>query len=276
MFRSIMVHVDSLNGSAERTRLAIDLAHQFDARLIGLAAGVPRLPIEGHNPTLSALAIDADYSDFDRMGIEEEFSKAAASFNQATQGSGLETDWRTISEPPSVAIIRAATAADLVVLGPGDQSLLGDFTSTSVGDVILHTGRPILVVPVGRDRIKLQNVVVAWKEGPEAQRAIADAIPFMKGTGSVVIVHVQEDDVSASALADPQGFLVRHGIAAKTLILQPGQDAVEEQIIGFANRSQADLIVSGAYGHSRLREWVFGGVTHGLLTSSPVPCLFSH
>ena len=276
MFRTILVHVDNLAGAAERARCAIDLAKRFDATLIGLTAGVPQLPIELYADAFGSLAVGPDYSEFDRKHVEAEFGKTAAAFKAWTADSGLETDWRAIFESPTVAIIRAATAADLVVLGAGDHSLLGNFNAPSAGDVVLRTGRPILVVPEGRDRMNVQNVVVAWKDTSEAQRAIADAIPFMKGAGSVVIVQVHEGGPRAPALADPEAFLVRHGIAARIEILPRGDAAVDEQIIAFAKRSQADLIVAGAYGHTRLREWVFGGVTRGLLLRSPIPCLLSH
>jgi nucleotide-binding universal stress UspA family protein len=276
MFRTIMVHVDSLSGSVERTRFAVDLARQFDAKLIGLTAGVPRLPFEMRNAAVGTVSIGPDYSALDRKRIEAEFTKAATSFKEATQGSRLETEWRAIFDSPSAAVIHAATAVDLVILGAGDQSLIGDFSALSAGDVLFHTGRPILLVPPGRDRVEITTVVVAWKESPEAQRAIADAIPFMKRASNVVIVEVNERGGGPRSLVDPQAFLVGHGITAKTQVLPSGEGGIAAQVTAFANSSEADLIVAGGYGHSRLREWVFGGVTRELLARSPIPCLFSH
>jgi nucleotide-binding universal stress UspA family protein len=87
---------------------------------------------------------------------------------------------------------------------------------------------------------------------------------------------VHEGSTPPPQLDDATAFLLRHGIAAKTLVIQPNGTPVEDLVLDFATRGQIDLIVAGAYGHSRLREWVFGGVTRGLLTHSPVPCLFSH
>ena len=220
MFRTIMVHVDSRGGSVERARLASELARQFDATLIGLAAGLPRLPIELYAGGLGVVAAGPEYTEFDRKHVEAEFGNLAAAFQQATEGSGVETSWRALFESPSLAIIAAATAADLVVLGAGDHSLLGDFSSPSAGDVMLRTGRPVLVIPEGLDRINVQNVLVAWKNTPEAQRAIADALPFMKRAASVVIVSVTESGNQPVSLADVTAFLVRHGIAAKTHVIE--------------------------------------------------------
>jgi nucleotide-binding universal stress UspA family protein len=276
MFRTVLVHVDNRAGSAERTRFAVSLARQFEAGLIGLTAGLPRLPVEVYADGFGSIALGPEYTEFDRKHVEAEFGQTAAAFRQLTDGSGVETSWRAVFEAPSVAVIRAAAAADLVVLGTGDTSLIGDFVSPSAGDIVLHTGRPILLAPHGRDRIDVKNVVIAWKDTAEAQRAVADALPFMKRAGSVVVVQVKEDAAGAPDLADTQAFLKRHGIGAKTQIIQRGSASVADAVIDFARKSEADLIVSGAYGHTRMREWIFGGVTRGLLTRSPIPCLFSH
>lgn len=276
MFRTILVHVDGSKESSERTSLAIDLARQFDATLVGLTAGLPQLPIELYSAEFGLIAAGPQYNEFDRKHLEAEFGKTAAAFQKATEGSGLETSWRAIFEPPSIAIIRAATVADLVVLGVGDHSLLGNLSAPSSGDVVLRVGRPILVVPGTQNRAKTENVLVAWKDTAEAQRAIADALPFMKQAKSVVVAQVHEGSRRPPQIDDAIGFLLRHGIAAKAQVIQSNGAPVEDQVLDFAKRSQVDLIVAGAYGHSRVREWVFGGVTRGLLTRSPVPCLLSH
>jgi nucleotide-binding universal stress UspA family protein len=277
MFRTIMVHVDGLDGTPSRTRLAIALARKFDATLVGFAAMAVRLPLELYDAALGTVALGADYADIDRTEVEAEFAKTRVAFEAAIKGAGLETDWRQAETEPGAAVVAAATAADLIVLGSGDNSLLGNLNAPSVGDVVLHIGRPILVVPgkyTGADAGA--SIVVAWKNTPESQRALADALPFMKGASSVVLLSVQEKGESDPSVADAKGFLVRHGIAAKTDVRVRGKASVEDEILDSAARHKADLIVAGAYGHTRLREWVFGGVTRGLLDRSPVPCLFSH
>jgi len=272
-----MVHVDALDGTAGRTRLAIALAKKFDSTLVGFAATAVRLPLELYDAALGTVALGADYGDIDQAEVEAGFARNKAAFESATKGSGLETDWRQVPSEPGAALAATATAADLIVLGGGDQSLLGNLSAPSVGDVVLHIGRPILVVPgkyAGADAGS--SIVVAWKNTPESQRALADAVPFMKGAASIVLLSVQEKDERDPSLADAEGFLVRHGIAAKAEVRVRGKAAVEDEVIDCAVRHRADLIVAGAYGHTRLREWVFGGVTRGLLDRSPVPCLFSH
>lgn len=273
MYRTILVHVDTADGAAERTRLAADLAQQFDATLIGITAGLPQLPIQMASAAWGVVAVGADYSEADREFLRSEFARAGEIFKNATKGTSLETDWLTVIQAPSVAISQAAAGVDLIVVGSGDQSLIGGFDAPSPGDIVLHCGRPVLVAPAGHERLKVQNAVVAWKNTPEAQRALADALPLLK-SAKVAVVQVDEGDGAAPA-AEPVSFLLRHGIAAKLEVLK-AKELVEHQIIAFAERSHADLIVAGAYGRTRLSEWIFGGVTRDLLRRSPVPCLFAH
>jgi nucleotide-binding universal stress UspA family protein len=276
MFRTVLVHVESQRNSAPRTALAIDLARQFDASLIGITAGLPRLPIEIYDAGLGTVAVGPDYTEFDRQHLMAEFGKAEAAFRKAAEGSGLELDWRAVFGPPSSAIVAAAVAADIVVVGAGDRSLLGDLGAASAGDVVLRTGRPVLVAPEDRDSLPLRNILVTWKDSSEAQRAIADALPFMKRASTVTVVAVSDEKERPSGLDDAVAFLVRHGVAARGEVLPTKSSAVEDVILGHARHTGADLIVAGAYGHSRFREWAFGGVTRTLLQESPVPCLFSH
>ncbi|MEJ0011240.1 MAG: universal stress protein [Bauldia sp.] len=276
MYRTILVHADNVRDSTPRIALAADLARRFNATLIGVTAGLPRLPIEIYDAGLGTVAVGPDYTEQDRKQLEAEFSKAEATFDRTTKGAGLETSWRATFGPPSEAIVAAAIAADLVVVGPGDRSLLGDLSVASAADVVLRSGRPVLVVPDNVQQAAAKTVVVAWKNTTEAQRAIADALPFMKDAESVVLAAISEGGERPPNLPDAVAFLLRHGIAAKSELIDPKGAAIGDVLLDFARRAQADLVVAGAYGHSRFREWVFGGVTRALLMRSTVPVLFSH
>jgi nucleotide-binding universal stress UspA family protein len=126
------------------------------------------------------------------------------------------------------------------------------------------------------DRLTPKNVLVAWKSTTEAQRALADAVPFMKRAGTVVVAAVHEGDRRPDSIDDAVTFLTHHGIAAKAEVIPAKGAAVEDVILDFAQRTKADLIVAGAYGHSRVREWIFGGVTRALIQKATVPFLLSH
>lgn len=272
MYRSILVHVDP--SSTSRLSVAVDLAKAFDGTVIGLAAGLPQLPIEVSSAALGVVSIGSDYTEAGRNALEAGLKRASELFRQTIDGAGVKSEWRSLLENPAVAITTAAAAADIVVVGPGNESLLGDFDAPSPGDIVLHSGRPVLLVPKGHESGEVNTVVAGWKGTPEAQRALADGVPLMKRASSVTIVVVREGDTTPDA-ADPQGFLSRHGINAKVEVLT-GSAGAAEQLADYARRSRADLLVTGAYGHTRLREWFFGGVTRGLLADPPCLCLFAH
>jgi nucleotide-binding universal stress UspA family protein len=277
MYRTILVHVDRDAGALQRTRLAAGLARQYDATLIGLAAGLPRLPVELYADGLGmAAAAGNDFSDLDRQQLEAEFKLAAATFRKATEGTGLKTEWRSAMDMPSNALVVAANAADIIVAGPGDRTLLGDYRTASAGDVMMRCGRPVLVVPPGLDELKVQTVVVAWNDRREARRAVIDALPFMKAAHQTHLLHIDEGGGAGDSVKDVQAALARHGIEAAIKVEARTADPIEEQITRFARSVKADLVVAGAYGHSRFREWVFGGVTRGLLGRCPFACLMSH
>lgn len=276
MFRTVLVHVDNLRDSANRTAVAVAVAKKFDATLIGMTAGLPRLPVEIYDAALGTVAVGPDYTEIDRKRMEAEFGKTEQAFNAATKTSGLETGWRAIFGPPSDAIVQGAIAADLAIVGPGDRSLLGDLSAASAGDIVLRTGRPLLVVPNNVSTFDAKTVVIAWKDSPESQRAVADALPFLKGAASVFVVAIDEEEEARPGHAEAVAFLLRHGIAAKSDTVASKGAGIGDVLLSYAKQKGAGLIVAGAYGHSRVREWVFGGVTRALLTHAPVPVLFSH
>ena len=145
--------------------------------------------------------------------------------------------------------------------------------------VIMGAGRPFLVVPGGVKTLAADHVVIGWKGTREARRAIQDALPFLRQARRVTGVEICESDQKEAAqhqIDDVVLYLARHKVRAEgrveTRLLGSGAD----QIIGFAEEEGADLLVAGAYGHSRLNEWIFGGMTRDVLASSPICCLMSH
>jgi nucleotide-binding universal stress UspA family protein len=133
-----------------------------------------------------------------------------------------------------------------------------------------------MILPAKAAASDFSHVVIAWKDRREARRAVADALPFIKIAKRVSILHVEENEGEDRSTADVKGFLDRHGVACEVETLDRQGGPAEGQIVEHAGRLGADLIVAGAYGHSRLREWALGGVTRRLLTDGPVACLLSH
>jgi nucleotide-binding universal stress UspA family protein len=266
--KCILVHADAGPGVKSRVRLAARLAKHHRARLIGAAARLPMPLLEVY--ASGAAMVSAGLMDVADATAETAVKAAEANFNAWTADSGVETEWRSAVDFPAVALAAMATAADLVVIGPTDGEQPFD-----AGDVVMKAGRPVLVVPPDRDELNANNVLVAWKNTSEARRAVADALPFLKEAKSVTLLHIGEGGEDKSAIDDAARFLGRHGVSATTESVALGSLTAATEIMEAARRTEAGLIVLGAYGHSRVREWAFGGVTRDLLGRADIPCLFS-
>ena len=136
---------------------------------------------------------------------------------------------------------------------------------------MMQLGRPVLVVPDSCNWLDLRSVLIAWKDTPEARRAIVDALPVLRQGKNVAIVEIIEDEpdrlAALSGIRDVGVWLSRHGVVASEQAPAETDNAVEK-IERIASEVGAGLVVAGAYGHSRLREWLYGGVTRRLLNPS--------
>ena len=182
---------------------------------------------------------------------------------------------------PAKVLAREARAADLIVVGRRPESA-GTVPSRHAdpGDVLMRAGRPILVVPPGLSHLDATRVVVAWKDGREARRAVADALPLMKRAASVLVLEVcrtaSEQEDAAAGVKDVADYLSRHGVAATAETRLLREASVSAELLLAAEQHRAELVVAGGYAHSRLQEWVFGGLTRTLLGHFPKCCLLSH
>jgi nucleotide-binding universal stress UspA family protein len=268
---SVMVHVDWDVGSDDRIRLASNLADKFGAVLIGVAGWVPGREAGGW----FAAELERTEDRFERVSAE--LDRLAARFRGVAGATVQPTEWRGSFNFPREVIAREARAADLVVIGshPAADDPVRAFDP---GEVLLAAGRPVLVAPDGVTGLSAKRVLVAWKETREARRAVQSALPFLQIAERVGLVEVADEVLECEAqkhLSDMEVYLRRHGIKvnAKT-VLRP-QGPTSDQLKNVAKDEGADLIVAGAYGHTRLGEWIFGGVTRDLLRTSQVCCLFS-
>jgi nucleotide-binding universal stress UspA family protein len=188
-----------------------------------------------------------------------------------------QIEWRSALELPHELVSREARAADLIIVGTrhtgGNRQDLVD-----PGAILLRAGRPVLVVPAAAAPPQLRRVLVAWKDTRECRRALRDALPFLQRAKEVLILGIDEGqrETARIHLADVAGYLRRHGVVVAREVWRQARGPIAAELLHLVRDEGADLIVAGGYGHSRLGEWIFGGVTHELLASSPVCCLLSH
>ena len=266
---SVMVHVDFDGQSDHRIRIAAELANRFGAVLIGVAGWLP-----GRERGWFAAELEPDDERLDRILVE--LDGLAEHFRSVAHRTARNVEWRGSYHFPREAIPAEARAADLVVIGshPVAEDVYHAFDP---GMVLLNAGRPVLVVPESlADGNPGQRVVIAWKDTREARHAVQSAVPYLKMADHIALVEVAEAALEAAAreqLNDVEKYLRRHGIAVNTKSVTYPHGSISDQLRDVARKEGADLIVAGAYGHTRLGEWVFGGVTRGLLQDSEVCCL---
>ncbi|HEV7257408.1 MAG TPA: universal stress protein [Bosea sp. (in: a-proteobacteria)] len=269
-YGGVLVPVHLGAGAEATVRFAARLARELSCRLIGTGGDEVELPYFGDGTGI----VDAVLVENARVVVQEDLAKAEALFRRVAAGADLV--WRCAVEQPRSLVLTQARAADLVILarqGPDDEAL--GRMGVAPGDIVLELGRPVLVVPPGVETLAARSVVVAWKDTREARRAVRDALPFLARAELVSVFTVGADDGDHPA-QEVCGYLAQHGIAARAVQRPDRGEYVVDEIAELVRQQSADLIVAGAYGHSRMREWIFGGVTQDLIETTPVCCLLSH
>ncbi|BAU89989.1 universal stress protein, UspA [Methylorubrum populi] len=268
-YANILVSVD-LDGTApDRIRLAAGLARRFEATLTGAAAC--KVPAPDYVRDIGEIDDeDPRFEEKARAMLE----RARALFEQSAEAP-LHRDWREALAGPITHLVGQARAADLLVVGRRgvDDAPFGAL-SVPPGPVLMEAARPILVVPPRTEHLRGARIVVAWKDGLEARRAVSAALPFIREADQVFVASTGEGARYEGA-EDVAGHLARHGASVTTHLLRTAVSDSDE-LLRFALKQEADLIVMGAYGRTRLREWLFGGVTYEMLQRSPLPCLMCH
>ena len=276
-YKTIVVHLDAAARRAERLEIACTLAAGFDAHLVGLfaLAALP-VPFAFGGTAGTVLASEERWR-------TEAAAQAKQDFERAVARHGVKAEWREAPEDAVAAVRLSARYADLVVVGQddGEASLReARIAERFAEEVVLTAGRPVLLVPyVGRFSSVGSRVLVAWNAGQDAARALSDALPLLQRARSVEVVAFDPESSATGHGPRPGAgialYLARHGVKA-TAAQQHASIDVGNQILSRAADSDADLIVMGAYGHSRAREIVLGGATRTVLESMTVPVLMSH
>jgi nucleotide-binding universal stress UspA family protein len=270
-YAALLVYVNVDHVSKQLIGVAAGVADKFSAKMVGLSAVavLPPFVAEG-------VVIVDNATEYDIAKMKANLAEAEKKF-QAAAGSGRQIEWRSAIEFPTQTLIGEARCADLILLEKGKP---GDiYRTVDVGAAILGTGRPFLVVPAAVKSLAADHVVIGWKDTRESRRAVQDALPFLHEAKRVTIMEICEKDQMDTArhhVDDVVRYLAQHRIRAERRVEIQAHGSGADQIIGLAEDEGADLLVTGAYGHSRVNEWVFGGMTRDLLTSSPICCLMSH
>jgi nucleotide-binding universal stress UspA family protein len=273
-YQTIMVHLRLGHTNDAVLHISRYLAERFNANVIGIMVGQQTQMIYGRGYAL------LDFFDREEAHIEQKIAEAETSFKNAFKGFSKSIEWRsTITREPMADYILANTcSADVVITGIAASDFYEGPYAVNSSEIIMQAGRPVLVIPEEARPVGFENILVAWKDTREARRSVVDALPLFKLATQVTVVEIcdeSEVEMAEQRLADVLAWLVRHGIAAKSVV-SVSVDTDATQLSSIAKQQSADLVVAGAYGHSRLREWALGGVTDELLRRADLCALLSH
>lgn len=270
--RSILVNVDVDAVQSTALSYAIDLARIFEAELIGIAADEPAMTFGGVDAGPAAV----DYYSMQRGEIEKRLEAAGDHF-RATVPADIKSQWRAYIAPVVRCLVDNGRLADLIVTSSSTSSSFRVPMRVDLGELVLASGRPIIDVGSKPGPTKLDTVVIAWKDTREARRAVADALPFLTRAKDVMVLTISEGqyELEKSNLDDIIAWLARHGVAAHGEVIT-NKEGFVDVLESTAIARGADLLVSGGYGHSRMREWLFGGMTRNLLEAHTLHRLFSN
>jgi nucleotide-binding universal stress UspA family protein len=187
---------------------------------------------------------------------------------------GFAVCFRHVVDREIDQVLRHGRLSDLLVMArPGGEDEAG--LSATFDAALFDSCRPVLLVPARPMTSYGATIAIAWDRSREAARAVAAGLPLLAKADKIVILTAREagSDTEPSELAS---YLALHGIEARTWAFTPGPGSLSEALLAEAEKAEADLVVMGAYGHSRLREMVLGGVTHGVLADAVIPVLMVH
>jgi nucleotide-binding universal stress UspA family protein len=268
--QSILLHIHHDEALESRLQAALVLARAFQGHITCLHA----TPLEDY------LAIDPLVA----AELPEEFSGKMRELRRALKArveerlrrEGASWDWIHIDELMSTALIRAAVLSDIVVLSIAGPALMRDEPRPLAAKISTRAPAPVLAVPQDLDRLNLERpAIVAWNGSPEAAVALKAALPLLRLVPEVKLLQVEEE-LSGYPRDLAARYLARHGIEAEIVQHRPATGGIADTIRRAAEALEAAFIVMGAYGHSRWREWLLGGVTRSLIQDSPVPLLLGH
>ena len=272
-YATLLVHMVVGHPNGAVLMVAGELAKLFGARTVGISACNSVQFVSG-----------AEYSDgavvqmlHDVLDNETKASEAEYRTSFKSAHSALEYRSNDTSLHLTEYIAQEARCADLIITSAMSADRFDSLRYVNIGELIVRAGRPVLVVPHAGLSVPFQRVVIAWKDTREARRAIRDAMPLLKAAKEVTVVEIASDSDASEALGrvkDVTAWLESHDVKAAPLI-SPSKGDDASCLDSILESQKADLVVAGAYGHSRLREWAFGGVTDSLLRTGRC-ALLSH
>lgn len=289
MIKSILVPLLGDESDDRTLEYALTVANQFHAHIDALHVS--------HNPVDEVLrlvigdgVITGELWNAIEREIGERHKKARSSFDRfCTQRTvqiqeapklmpGVTAGWSLVEGDLATEVSLKGRFRELIVVDRGSDK--SGFTPSEMGNILIRSGRPMLISSRGKSAPKtFETVAVAWKDTVEATRMMMTAMPFLEAASRVIVLAASENEDNSAEIECAENLAVQlrwHGIEPEIQCLCLGRDAVGEALVEAATSAGADLLALGGYGHSRAREYVFGGVTRHMLEFAQFPVLMVH
>lgn len=268
-YRTILLHMPEDPGVEQRLGVARSLSERFGALLIGMHVSPPPIIPVGYGE--GAAYVGPEIIEAQREAAKVVADRVEAMFRRATADGG-EAVWRQGDGDAGELMAVTARTCDLTISGRQATSGIDALASQVIEQLVQQAGGPVLMLPPGLAEAPGKRVLVGWNGRREAARSMKDAMPFLMTAEESVVVSIGEDygeDLEAAV-----AMLARHGVTARAERIADTDDA-GRALLATASEQRCDLLVMGAYGHSRLRELVLGGATRHVLQHAELAVLFS-
>ena len=271
--KSILVYADNGTAFEGRLQVALDLARNHDGHITflqatPLSAFIFMDPVGGSYVPASAL---------EQLRADEDQLRRRVEAQMKIED--LPWNWVAYDGDVTKAVVSASRLADVIVLSLDNaQNNVRPHPMLSIADVAVETRCPVLAVPADAKSLDTGGrILVTWDGGHESANAMRAALPLLQHAGSVHLVTIVEPDkAGAFPSIEASAYLSRYGVHSELVERERGKLSIEETIESVAGEIGADLIVMGAFGHSRLRETLLGGVTRYFLSDSNIPLFLAH
>lgn len=270
-YKDLIVHQSDSEGSKRSLSAAIDLARRYDAHLTGVyILNYPPVP------TFVQADVPPELIQQGYQTIRKAAEECKSAFEEVVGREGVRGEFRIMEGDAVEAMALCGRYSDLMIAAQPNPDQPASEDRVPEG-AVMGAGRPMLVVPyAGPVEVAGKRVMVAWNGTREATRAVHDAMPFLTAADSVIVYGVNPESDDHIAGADLALHLSRHGVKAEPKHIVAPDIEVGDALLSATSDLSIDLLVMGAYGHSRLREMVLGGATRGIFQAMTCPVLLSH
>ncbi|MBO6755146.1 MAG: universal stress protein [Roseibium sp.] len=273
--KDILTVVD-LSGSRPASKYAIELARQYDAHITGLA-----ISFEPVVPAFAAAPMPVDYLQAAHEQSVGAAKHAKAEFDELARLAAVKSESRMaeiLTGGPLESVMTHCRTTDLVVIGQANPDAPEPMRELLIETVLFESGVPVLLVPyIGTKSFEPNNVLVGWDGSSTATRAVHASLPLLEKADKITVLVIEKEQSRDSQPgADIATYLARHNMDVTIEVISNPQTGVADAVLNYVSDHGNDLVVMGGYGHSRMREFLFGGATREILSAMTVPVFMAH